>query len=79
MDNNNNKPLHFRLKPDACVALQGSASLGHNAHLYITYSAGLQALQLAKYTTALRCFQVRPCLSAFDHAACPYAACLGFA
>ncbi|KAL3136627.1 hypothetical protein ABBQ38_005867 [Trebouxia sp. C0009 RCD-2024] len=39
----------------------GGASAGvvsHNAHLHITYSAGLQALQLGKYSTALRCFQV---------------------
>ncbi|DBB12250.1 TPA: hypothetical protein ACH3X3_006354 [Trebouxia sp. C0006] len=33
-------------------------ALGHNAHLHITYSAGLQALQLGKFSTALRCFQV---------------------
>ncbi|DBA84865.1 TPA: hypothetical protein ACH3X1_005885 [Trebouxia sp. C0004] len=33
-------------------------ALGHNAHLHITYSAGLQALQLGKFGTALRCFQV---------------------
>ena len=32
--------------------------LPHNAHLHITYNAGLQALQLGKYSTALRCFQV---------------------
>lgn len=38
------------------VSPQGG--LPHNAHLHITYSAGLQALQLGKYSTALRCFQV---------------------
>ncbi|KAL3145529.1 hypothetical protein ABBQ32_003354 [Trebouxia sp. C0010 RCD-2024] len=31
--------------------------VSHNAHLHITYSAGVQALQLGKYSTALRCFQ----------------------
>lgn len=45
------------------VVQAGGASAGvvsHNAHLHITYSAGLQALQLGKYSTALRCFQVSP-------------------
>lgn len=40
-------------------------ALGHNAHLHITYSAGLQALQLGKFSTALRCFQVRRILKHF--------------
>ena len=33
-------------------------TLGQNAPLHISYNAGLQALQLGKYATALRCFQV---------------------
>ncbi|KAA6422840.1 MAG: hypothetical protein FRX49_07375 [Trebouxia sp. A1-2] len=33
-------------------------ALGHDAHLHIAYSAGMQALQLGKLSTALRCFQV---------------------
>lgn len=36
-----------------------SPRLPHNAELQMAYSAGLQALQLGKYSTALRCFQVR--------------------
>ena len=38
------------------VNTQGGVA--HNARLHITYNAGLQALQLGKYSTALRCFQV---------------------
>ena len=37
--------------------------LPHNAQLQVSYSAGLQALQLGKYSTALRCFQVSVCSS----------------
>ena len=36
----------------------GGVKLGHDAHLHISYSAGLQALQLGRFATALRCFQV---------------------
>ncbi len=49
----------FLLQSDA----GSKVALGHNAHLHITYSAGLQALQLGKFSTALRCFQVRRILT----------------
>lgn len=44
--------------------------LPHNAQLQISYSAGLQALQLGKYSTALRCFQVSLCTSSALDVSC---------
>ena len=41
------------------------SGLAYNAELQIAYSAGLQALQLATYTSALRCFQVSLMFLAF--------------
>lgn len=53
--------LYLLLLSFVVQAAGGSGGVvSHNAHLHITYSAGVQALQLGKYSTALRCFQVSP-------------------
>ena len=52
----------YRLVNARPAVVQGQfnpqGGVAHNARLHITYNAGLQALQLGNFSTALRCFQV---------------------